>query len=80
MSETQESSADDAAQHEATAEPYHRPVDQVVRHMNFSAAHPEVGIVFYPEAGRWEATVPGRRKMLSTELRRLLDRLEDHFR
>jgi len=48
--------------------------------MNFSAAHPEVGIVFYPEAGRWEATVPGRRKMLSTELRRLLDRLEDHFR
>jgi hypothetical protein len=59
---------------------YRPVVDQVVRRMNFSAAHPEVGIVFYSGDGRWEATVPGRRKMVSTELRRLLDSLEEHFR
>jgi hypothetical protein len=59
---------------------YRPVVDQVVRHKNFSAAHPEVGIVFYPETGRWEATVPDGRKMINTELRRLLDRLEEHFR
>jgi hypothetical protein len=84
MSETQESPADDAAQHKATAAPDHRLQDQVTRHMTFSAAHPEVDIKFHPRTGRWEATYPGGRKgaqkVLAIELKDLLDRLEENYR
>lgn len=83
MNETQEPWADDAAQDEATGGPYHRPEDQVTRRITFSAAHPEVGIKFHPETGRWEATYPagrnGTQNFFTIELKDLLNRLEEHY-
>jgi hypothetical protein len=59
-----------------------KPVkDQVVRHMIFSAAHPEVNFTFQRSTGRWEATYPGGENGTQTvcrlELRELLDNLRN---
>jgi hypothetical protein len=58
--------------------------DQVTRRMAFSATHPEVTFTFDRDTGRWEAAYPDgqsvTQRIQSTELKDLLDRLEDHFR
>jgi hypothetical protein len=57
-----------------------RAEDQVVRHMRFSKAHPEVTFRFLRETGRWKATYPagesGTQTICFTELRHVLDELE----
>jgi hypothetical protein len=61
-----------------------RTEDQVIRRMAFSAVHPEVTFTFDRDTGRWEATYPDgqsvTQRIQNTELKDLLDRLEDHFR
>jgi hypothetical protein len=58
----------------------YRAEDQVVRHMRFSKAHPEVTFRFRREMRRWEATYPagesGTQAICFTELRHVLDELE----
>jgi hypothetical protein len=54
--------------------------DQVVRHLRFSEAHPEVRIEFRRETWKWEATYPtsgnGTQTVYCSELRDVLDTLE----
>ena len=63
--------------------PYKPTEDQVVRHMIFRAAHPEITFAFQRSKGRWEATYPdgknGTQTVCRVELRELLDELEGHL-
>ena len=61
-----------------------KPVkDQVVRHMIFSAAHPEVIFAFQLATGQWEATYPdgknGTQTVRRLELSKVRDELEERF-
>jgi hypothetical protein len=57
--------------------------DQVVRHMKFNQAHPEVTFEFLRETGHWKATYPtaenGTQTVYGSELGDVLDKLEEHL-
>ena len=56
-----------------------RGADQVVRRIEFCAAHPEVRVEYLPGMSRWEASYPagtGAETVSDHELRRVLDELE----
>lgn len=57
--------------------------DQVARRADFTKAHPGVTIEFRRETRMWEATYPtgpnGTETIYDTELRRVLDEMEQHL-
>jgi hypothetical protein len=57
--------------------------DQVARREKFSQAHPEVTFEFRRETWKWEATYPttgnGTQTVYASELRELLNQLEERF-